>query len=336
MGKTMADIAKMAGVSIGTVSRVVNNKDKVHPETRARIRTLIEHLNYQPSATARGLALRRTENIMLLVPNIGDPYFADLTKSIARFCRGAGYKVLLADCDYDPAIEAEYLQKIRDGRVDGAIISPLPTRESEQYFLDMVRHHFPHVCIEMEPRTVRTNSVLYDDAGGAEAAVDYLFEKGHKRIAFCRSSIDFQTVANRHLGYVRSHEKRGLRANPGYTLLMPSPLESKDPAPIRTLLGREDHPTAILTENDIMAIFCISTLERLGKRVPRDIAVVGFGDISYTAFLDVPLTTVRQPQEELARKAVQRLLALTGNLKERAAPPQRIIVKTKLIIRDSA
>jgi DNA-binding LacI/PurR family transcriptional regulator len=336
MTKTMAEIAKMAGVSIGTVSRVVNNKDKVHPETRARIQALVELLNYQPSATARGLALRRTENIMLQVPNIADPYFSDLTKSISKLSRRAGYKVLLADCDYDSAIEAEYLQRLRDGRVDGAIISPLPTRESEQYFLDLVRHHFPHVCIEIEPRTIRTNVVLYDDLDGAEAAMDYLFEKGHKKIAFCRGNIDFQTILNRHHGYLRSYEKRGLQPNPDYTLALPSPLESKDPTPLKALLDRPDHPTAIFAENDIMAIFCISALERLGKRVPRDVAVVGFGDISYTAFLDVPLTTVRQPQEELARRAVQRLMSLITNPKERAVEPQRIIVKTKLVIRGSA
>ena len=122
---TIEDIARKAGVCIGTVSRVLNNKDRVHPKTRERIERIIEQTGYRPSAMGRGLVTRRSHNIMLLVHNLADPHCIRLAKNLSRLCRTKGLKLLVGDSDYDPAIEAECLRMLRDGSVDGLVVSPL-------------------------------------------------------------------------------------------------------------------------------------------------------------------------------------------------------------------
>jgi DNA-binding LacI/PurR family transcriptional regulator len=334
--KTIHDVAEMAGVCIGTVSRVINNKDKVHPETRRRILDLIEQTGYRPSALGRGLVLRRTCNIMLQVPNVSDPYSASVAKNVSNYCRGNGYRTLLGDSDYDPAIEAEYLRRARDGSADGLLISPLPTDENIPCFLDLVHAGFPLVAMDNAIPGVPISCVKYDDLAGAIMAVDYLFEKGHRNIAYLQWRPEYQTVKDRLQGYTFSHAKRGLAVNPDYIVLVPESLQSWSMEPLDRLLRMPDPPTAIFAENEIMAMACVSTLGRLGKRIPEDVAVMSFGDALLDHVTPVPLTTIWLHQDETSRKAVQLLLELIEDPQRRCDPPQQHVQKPELIIRKSA
>jgi LacI family transcriptional regulator len=334
--KTIRNVAEMAGVCIGTVSRVINNKDKVHPETRRRILELIEQTGYRPSALGRGLVLRRTNNVMLQVPNVADPYSSSVAKSVSDHCRGRGFRVLLGDSNYDTAIEAEYLRRARDGSADGLLISPLPVRDNHACFIDLVQSGFPMVAMDNAVPEAPISCVKYDDVAGATIAMDYLFTKGHRHIAYLQWQPAYQTVKDRLHGYAESHERRGLAVNPALIVSQPKSLQEWSVEPFKRLLGMSRPPTAILAENEIMALACISALGRLGKRIPEDMALISFGDALLDHVTPVPLTTVWLHQDETSRRAVQLLLDLIDDPQRRSDPPQQYVQKPELIIRRSA
>jgi LacI family transcriptional regulator len=333
---TIHDLAAMAGVCIGTVSRVINNKDKVHPETRQRILELIEQTGYRPSALGRGLVLRRTNNLMLQVPNVADPYSASVAKNVSNYCRAHGYRTFLGDSDYDPAVEAEYLRRAMDGSADGLLISPLPTEENHSHYMDLVRAGFPVVAMDNAVPGVPIRCVKYDDVGGAVMAVDYLFEKGHRKIAYLQWRPAYQTVQDRLLGYAESHKKRGLKVNPEYIVSAPESLPDWNIEVLDKLLRIPNPPTAIFAENELMAMACVSSLVRLGKRIPDDVAVMSFGDALLDHVTPVPLTTIWLHQDEASRKAVQLLLDLIENPGQRAGRLEPYVQKPELIVRRSA
>ncbi len=213
---TIHDVADMAGVCISTVSRVINNKDKVHPETRQRITELIAKTGYRPSAMARGLVLNRSQNILLGLHNIADPYCATVANLAGRQSRKHGYGLVLGNWNNDLAIEADYLQRARDGGVDGLIVLPLPGRKNVRWYSELVRADFPIVAIDALPPRLNLNSVRYDNVAIGRMAVDYLIGKGHRRITFLQSLPEFDSVRSRHQGYVEGHKAAGIPVDPRY------------------------------------------------------------------------------------------------------------------------
>ena len=207
---TIHDVAKLAGVCIGTVSRVINGKDKVHPKTRQKVQDVIEKTGYRPSAMARGLVLSRTHTIFLCLHNIADPYCAAVAKIIGGRARKKGYGLLLGDLNYDTLLEAEYLQQVRDGKVDGMIISPLPGMKNVRHYAELAKAAFPLVLIDVCVPKVELNCVRYDDLAIGRMAVDYLIGKGHRRIAFVQWQGEFATVKDRYHGYLESHHAGGI------------------------------------------------------------------------------------------------------------------------------
>jgi DNA-binding LacI/PurR family transcriptional regulator len=333
---TIHEIAKMADVCIGTVSRVINNKDKVHPRTREKILQLIEKTGYRPSALGQGLRSRFSRCLLLQVPNLADPYSASVAKSISAFCRNAGYKMFLGDSDYDSETEAYYLHRLRDGGVDGLIISPLAGGKNDHLITDLATDGFPVVTMDNPLTGMQVNSVRYDDYAGAVKAMDYLFDKGHRRIAFLQQQTEFQTVSDRRQAYRESYEKRGLPLHPEDIITAPPSLKEWDYLILAQILRQPNHPTAILTENEIMASVCINTLERLKKRIPQDVAIIAFGDALIEQFTPVPLTAVALHQEAASRKALDLLLELIHNPELRSQPPQQFLQQPELIVRESA
>lgn len=333
---TIHEIAAMAGVCIGTVSRVINNKDKVHPETREKILQLIEQTGYRPSALGQGLRSRVSRCLLLQVPNIADPYSASVAKTISSHCRSVGYKMFLGDSDYNPETEASYLHRLRDGGVDGLIISPLAGGKNNRLIAALVKDGFPVVVMDNRLSGMQVNCVRYDDYAGAVQAMDYLFEKGHRRIVFLQQQTEFQTVRDRHRAFRESFERRGLPLQTDDIITVPPSLKDWDYRILAELLRQPNHPTAILTENEIMASVCISTLERLHQRIPQDVAVIAFGDALIEQFTPVPLTAVALHQEAASRQALDLLLELIGNPELRTQSPREFLQKPELIIRESA
>lgn len=342
MKPTIYDIASLAGVSIGTVSRVMNNKDKVHPRTRERILSVANKLNFQPSASARGLALNCTNSLMIIVSDIGNIYFAEMMKFINSCCREKGYKTLLADSDETLTVEAEYLRSALDRSIDGLIIAPLSSTQNAPLYRDLLEHHFPIVMLDTTIDGVETHSVKINNERGAEIAVDYLHRQGHRRIAFVCGDIEFQTNASRFNGYIEAMKQRGLSVEPNMLLLNQSRLEKAGMGGVSPLMDLREPPTAIFTTSDLSAIAVIRSLHELGRRVPEDVAVVGFDDLTLNNYLDIPLTTVRQPKEKIARTAVELLLELIEQQQLQRNQPrsslevQHKIIEPEFVVRKSA
>lgn len=337
MGKiTIRDIADRAGVCIATVSRVINNKDNVLPETRQRVLELIERTGYHPNAMGRGLVLRRSQNILLEHFNLADPYCVALSESISNHCQAIGCRMLLAGCKADPNLEAEHLRRVRDGSVDGLIISPLPVPNNITLFRDLAKSRFPLVVMDNDVPGVKLNCVKYDDRAAARMAVDYLLEKGHRRIAFIQRSLGFHTVDDRRQSYLDSHRKRRLPVNPDYIITMPNALGDWSGDDFERVLTMPDRPTAFLTENEHVAVVCMNFLLRAGVRIPDDIAVVAIGDALLDALVPVPLTAVSLHPEQAALKAVSLLAELIEHSHLRHEPPREFIQQPSLVVRASA
>ncbi len=334
---TIREIADMAGVCIATVSRVINGKDNVLPETRDRILALIERTAYRPNALGRSLVLRRSHNILLEHFDISDPYCVAIAGSISSCSRTAGYRMLLADCKFDAALEAEHLSHVRDGSVDGLIISPLPIRDNIGHYRELAASGFPVVVIDNAIPGVRMNCVKYDDRAAGAMATDYLAAKGHQRIAFVgRGSCEFHTVQDRRESYLDRHRRRRIPVNPAHLLTMPRAFRDWTPATFERLLSQPAPPTALLTENEMVAVVCMNILLQCGARIPQDVAVMAIGDTLLDALVPVPMTTISLHPEQAATKAVELLVKLIENPKLRRKKPLVYVQKPSLVVRKSA
>ncbi|MDX2175826.1 MAG: LacI family DNA-binding transcriptional regulator [Candidatus Sumerlaeia bacterium] len=328
---TIYQIAELAGVSIGTVSRVMNGKDRVAPATRARVLAVAEKYDFRPNAAARGLATNRTHALMMLVSDLANVYFAEMAKRISRHARDAGLRTVLADSDETPEREAEYLRALADGHVDGAVIAPLTTDANIPLYQALIRRRFPLVLMDTELEGVDASCVRTDNERGAALAVDYLAEKGHARIGFVCGNIAFQTNRLRFQGFREALQRRGLPLANEHLVFNQDFLEAEGFCGVDSMLAPPNRPTAIFASTDLTAMGCVRTIRRAGLRVPDDIAVVGFDDLRISAHMEVPLTTIGQPKDEIAATAVE---LLAEQLDPDASPRGRKLVRiTPVLVR---
>ncbi|MBT3194387.1 MAG: LacI family DNA-binding transcriptional regulator [Verrucomicrobia bacterium] len=332
---TIDEIARLAGVSIGTVSRVINKRDKVRPETRERIQALIDQLGYQPSAAARNLASRRTQSIMLIVPNVTDNYYARLIRRMLQLGREHDQRIWLGVSDGEPDVEARYLSEAHEGNVDGLIVSSLLAEENTPHFLALAHRKFPVVHMSNECLNPRMNAVIYDDIAGAKLAMQHLFDKGHTRIAFCGATAHFRTVRERIRGYRESMAQAGYPVDPAWLLVTETRLEEWPWENFDNLFGTKPPPTAIFAENDVMAIACLRRLRASSRHIPEDVAVVGFDNTYPRHAVEQPLTTIALPLSDACRTAMEILLKEIGQPKEertgntvKMLPPSLVVGKT--------
>lgn len=336
MSKTsIKDIAKKAGTCISTVSRVINNLDRVHPETREKIQRIIAETGYRPSSAGRALVSGKTNNILVVLHNIADPYCAAISKIFSSCWHELGYKMLLGDSNYDQELEREHLARARDGSVDGLIVSPIPGHDNSTTCREMVTSGFPFVAIDNRVEGVKTNCVKYDDHAAARIAVEYLAGKGHKHIAFIQSRPEYQTVKDRLAGYRETLQRLALPLRDEFQTPVSNDL-SESSAAILALMSRKPAPAAILAENEIMAMVCMNTLLQSGFRIPQDVAVIAVGDTLSDQFAPVPMTTVSLRQDLMCERAVNILKQLIDNPKPAKQAPVQEIIQPELIIRASA
>ncbi len=332
---SIKDIARKAGVCIGTVSRVINNLDRVHPATRRKIQKLISQTGYRPSSAGRALVSGRTHNILVVLHNIADPYCAALSKIFSQRWHSLGYKMLLGDSNHDVEMEREHLVRAREGSVDGLLISPIPGRSNKNAYLDMAKTGLPFVAIDNQISGLETYCVKYDDSAAASIAVDYLAGKGHEQIAFAYSWTDFQTVKDRQAGYIATLNRLGLPARSNFHSPL-STMRCEAAEAILKLMKSRIAPTALLAENEIMALVCMNTLIQAGFKIPQDIALIAIGDTLADHFSPIPLTTVSLRHDLMCHKAVETLHNMIENPKAAKQPAVQEIIKPELIIRASA
>ena len=326
----MADVAREAGVSLMTVSRVVNNKGEVSPVTRQRVLEIIERLGYRPSGIARGLATKRTGTLGLVVPDVANPFFAEVALGAEHVAYAEGYNVFLCNTEEDTRRELRVLASLEEKRVDGVVVCS--SRLDDDELRAAVSRHPAVVLVNRRLDVDGLGVVLSDDELGGQLATQHLLQAGHRTVAFLAGPATSHSGRQRAAGYRAALAVAGVPYNPGWVRhCMPVVAGGQEAA--RTLLAAHPNVTALFCYNDLVAVGALQACTTLGRRVPGDLAVVGFDDIPLAALVTPALTTCHVPRYDLGAQAMGLLLAqVQGGAKQSAA----IVLQPELIVRESA
>ncbi|WP_030751035.1 LacI family DNA-binding transcriptional regulator [Streptomyces griseus] len=326
------DVAREAGVSVGTVSNVINQPERVSPATLEHVRRVIDRLGYVRSESARQLRAGRSRIVALLVLDMGNPFFVDIARGAERAARAAGLGVMVCNSDQNPGDEADYLSLFAEQRVRGVLVTPADP--SGANLRDFRRHGIPYVLVDRVGGDGGGCSVSVDDVAGGSLAIRHLAATGHRTFAYVSGPDRLQQVRDRREGALLALAEAGLPAG----ALREIPADRLDVASGRDagarLLGLADRPTAVFCANDLLALGVLQALYAAGVRVPEDMAIVGYDDIEFAAAATVPLTSVRQPALTLGARAAELLLEETG---EAAAEHrhERLVLQPELVVRRS-
>ncbi|MCX5230154.1 LacI family DNA-binding transcriptional regulator [Streptomyces sp. NBC_00233] len=327
------DVAREAGVSVGTVSNVINQPDRVSPATLEHVRRVIARLGYVRSESARQLRAGRSRIMALLVLDMGNPFFVDIARGAERTARAAGLGVMVCNSDQNARDEADYLSLFAEQRVRGVLITPADP--SGANLREFRRHGIASVLVDRVAGDDDAGcSVSVDDVVGGSLAIRHLAATGHRSFAYVSGPSHLQQIRDRREGALLALAEAGLPAS----ALRELPAERLDVASGRDagarLLGLADRPTAVFCANDLLALGVLQSLYAAGVRVPEDMAIVGYDDIEFAAAATVPLTSVRQPAFTLGAKAAELLLDETG---ERAADHrhEHVVLQPELVVRRS-
>ncbi|CEP68300.1 Transcription regulator HTH, LacI [Moorella glycerini] len=335
MEPTIKDVAKRARVSISTVSRVLSGNGRVTEETRQRVLRAVESLNYQPNLLAQSLKKRRSHTLGLVVQNIANPFFPDIVRGVEEKAQEYGYDVFLCDNRKDFQRGLAHLDVLQKRGVDGIIYSSMG-RLIEPILafkiMQLSEAGIPVVLLWRQPPGINIPMVYNDEKGGAYKATTHLISLGHRRIAFIGGFQDSLVTKERFEGYCLALEKNGLSFDQSLVTYSDFEVNGGREA-ARHLLTRDLPPTAIFTANDLMAIGVLMAAKQLNKKVPEDLAVVGFDGIPFTEYTDPPLTTVCVPRYEMGLIAVEKLLEQMGEKEDSSS--DSIMLESHLVIRGS-
>jgi LacI family transcriptional regulator len=327
---TVADIARKAGVSIMTVSRVINHKGDVSPATRRRVQEIIDRQHYSPSGIARGLATRHSGTIGLVIPDVSNPFFADVALGAEHVARAEGYNIYLCNTEEDPRREMTVVHSLEEMRVDGVVLF---SRLDQRELVSMVKHHRAVVLINRrmpeKTKSLAIGTVRLDDALGGRLVTGHLIESGHRSIGFLSGPSTSHSGRNRAKGYRQAMAEAGL---PAREHSCPPTVEGGQVA-AREMLKAHPELTALFCFNDLVAVGALQACAETGVSVPRELAVVGCDDIPLAALVTPPLTTCRAPRYELGAEAVRLLL---NRIRGSAKGSLDVVLQPRLVIRNSA
>lgn len=330
---SMKDVASHAGVSVGTVSNVINRPDRVGARTRTRVLSVIDQLGYVRSETARQLRVGSSRLMAVLVLDLANPFFVELARGAQAAARAAGLRVMVCSSVQDPTEEAEYLALFAEQRVRGVLITPADISGSSLPLLQ--RYGIPHVFADRVVPADRACSVSVDDVLGAALAVQHLTSLGHTRIGFINGPPRLAQCQDRLNGAQRAIREAG-HSPDGLQVLEVGQLDvaSGRDAGAR-LLGLSERPTAVFCANDLIGLGVLQALFAAGVRVPDDVALVGYDDIELAGAAAVPLTSVRQPARRIGAAAAELLMDETGP-DGAEHKHQQITFKPELVARQSS
>jgi LacI family transcriptional regulator len=325
----MVEVAREAGVSLMTVSRVINHKQDVNPETRQRVLEVIHRLGYRPSGIARGLATRRTATLGLVVPDISNPFFSSLARGVEHIAYEGGYNVFLGNAEEDPQREWDVLLSLEDKHVDGVVLC---SSRLDQARLKSVLSRQPAVVLVNRRLEAGVDHVLLDDEAGGRLATRHLLSRGHIQIGFLAGPAASYSARRREAGYRETLASAGVDFDPGWIQPCAPTVEGGQQGAARLLQARPEL-TALFCYNDLVAVGALQAAARLGRCVPQDLAVVGFDDILLAALVTPALTTCRVPLYELGSQAARSLLA---RIRGRPEACREVVLQPELVIRQSA
>lgn len=328
---TMKDVARLAGVSIATVSATVNRSAFVSPELRSRVTEAIQQLGYAPDGVARSLKKGRTQLLGLIVADITNAFFTELVHVIEGAVQDAGYSVLLCDTDEDFEKEREFLRILRSHRVEGVILAPTGTPD-DYLALRGVADRLPLVLVDRALPDLGFDSVMVDSYAAAYEATAHLVALGHREIATIAGPAHLGTARDRLEGFRAALADRGISVRPEF-VRSGNFREDDAMAASRDLLTGRVRPSAVFVANNHMMIGMMRAIATLDLDCPKDISVIGIDDFPWANAFRPRLTVVRQPVEEIGREAVRLLLERTRS--DTPHPPVRQVLKPTLVVRDS-
>jgi LacI family transcriptional regulator len=323
----LKDVARRAGVSTATASRVINNTSHVSEANRRKVLRAIQRINYLPNAHARTLASGRSNLIGLLISDITNPFFPELVKSIEAAAFEHGFEVLLSNTNYDPDRLAGYARRFIEREVAGVAL--MATEFDAKVVSGLANRNVSLVFLDVGTVGAHTSNIVVDYGHGIGEAVDHLVSLGHRDVAYVGGPARLLSALRRREGFERAMAHCVGEGQPLALYEGDFRLEGGRRA-AREMLGAQRLPTAVVVANDMMALGVMQECQVAGLHVPRDISVVGFDDIAFARLADPPLTTVSLAREDLGRRVVEALLAgLSG------PSGVEIVVPTRLVRRGS-
>jgi LacI family transcriptional regulator len=323
---TMADVARLAGVSIATVSHVLNGTRTVRPETRALVLDAVRAADYTPNTVAQALATARTTTIGLALPAISNPFLGELIHAIEAESARQGYTLLLVDPHEDPDYEDTVVRRLQGRRVDGVLLAP--SARPQAALRHLTSRGVPTVLVD-RLIDARMDQVGSENVEAVAGLVAHLAGTGHERIALVAGHPGLQTTIERVEGYRLGLRRAGLSAE-----LLVDGHSAEEPArvAVHALLARAAPPTAVITANNSMTIGAMQAFREAGLRVPEDLALACFDDFPWADLFAPRLTVVAQPFADIGREAVRLLLR---RMADPTAPPQTIRLPPRFVHRDS-
>ena len=332
---TIKDVASLAGLSLSTVSLVINNRGYVSQETRGKVLKVVEELSYHPTRSARGLASKTSGNIGFILTDDhfsqAEPFYTKIFLGTEFEARNHNYYILLTTVGRAFSKQRDVPRFLLERNVDGVIIAGKVTDKLIDYIDSL---GIPIVLVDYESRKRRHSSVLIDNKAGAHMAVNHLIIAGHREIAFIGGDVDHPSIAERLAGYHEALLEHSIAPSDSLIVANEPYLRGIDGAnAMRRILDHGGRPSAVFAANDAMAIGCVRFLKERAVQIPADIAVVGFDDVEMSTHLDPPLTTVRVFKEEMGKIAVRRMVEM---IKSKSQTVVTTHVPVELVLRESS
>lgn len=326
---TLKDVAKVAGVSYATVSRALSGSTEIGEETRRRILKLCKEMGYTPNSVARSMVKRRTDILGLIVTSMNNPFMSELTAHLEIYARKRGYNLMVCNSSYDHDLEKEVFTLLVSRQVDGIIIIPVGHESYES--LRPLTDQVPTVFISENMQNYPENYVSVDNFKGMQIATEYLYSLGHRDILYFGARQDSKTHQLRLDGYLSTCEKLGIEP---HVLRSSYSRSSREVgyAMAGEYFSRKNSETAILCAADMLAIGVMQAAYEAGIRIPKDLSLMGFDNISFSALPQIDLTTINQPTQQMAIAAVDMLL---DRVKSPEAEHSKLILPPSLIVRKS-
>jgi LacI family transcriptional regulator len=326
---TISDVARHAGVSVSTVSHVVNGTRHVNPATMALVRGAIENLGFVPNAVARSLARSTTNAIGIAISISTNYYFLDIVASIEKACASLGQMVFLCDTQNDPDTELKVVRELVQRRVDGVIIAPSADPENRAISY-LTANKMPFVLVDRLTSS-KVDGVCLQNRHAMEVLVDHLVGHGHKRIGLVAGEPGFRSTLERFEGYSRALKKHGLPLEEAL-IHAGNPTSEDARASAHKLFRLADRPTAIASGNNLATIGIMKAVRDVGLRIPEDLALIGFDDFEWADCFEPRLTVIAQPSDMIGLRAAELLAA---RIKAPNQPPKSIRLAPTLVLRRS-
>ncbi|MCL1950661.1 MAG: LacI family transcriptional regulator [Turicibacter sp.] len=303
MGVTLKDVSKEAGVSIATVSNIINNKEKfVSPHIKEAVNKAIQKLNYKPNYAARSLVSSKSQSVGLIIPDITNPFFAELAKGIEKNLARAGYITFLCNTYENGQLEKKYLDELVARNVDGLIICGLSSRNAE-VLRNLEVQNIPYIVLDNRIKQIK-KSIEINDYDGGQIAANHLVGRGHKHLAFIGCTGQFDNIKDRHRGYSDVLTNNDIKLSVFQTEL------TTDGGRLVAADVIDSGATGVFCGNDLIAVGLYEIARQKGIKIPEELSIIGFDDISFAEIMQPKLTTIRQSRRSITLEATTHLIAM--------------------------